>query len=344
MNLSPQEIIESGLLELYAIDALSGEELSLVETAIAEHQDVADEYDLVQATIIAYAQSEAIVPPARNRDRFFEAVEKDSNQIARFTATLPTTPFESNPEAQTTSQLPTTPFESNHLGQPTSALPTTPREEPMMRRVEQSEDEDAERQTLSLYPPDMNAQATGKPMMFALVASLLLFAVSSLFALQYYNKWKSTEGQLVALQEERGSLLARTARYSTDSSALAILASSTTKSGLLTSEAAAGMIKIENAPASRVKIAWSKENATALVRVENLPAPPEGMQYQLWALVGGKPVDAGMLPLKGDKGSESAFIEMKDIPQAELFAITLEKSGGVPSPTLEQMFVAGAVN
>ena len=321
---SPQEIIESGLLELYAIDALAGEELTLVETAIAEHQSVSDEYDRVQATMIAYAEAQAVNPPVHNRARFFEAIELTTPNTGNVSASLPLTPFEDNHVRQTVSELPTTPYNPTEL------------------RVETANE--TERPILNLYPSETTARATGKPMLFAMVASLLLFAVSSLFAFQYYNKWKNAEGQLVALQSERNSLIARTARYTADSSALAILASPSTKSINLTSETAAGFIQKEIAPSSRVKIAWSKENAMALVHVDKLPAPPEGMQYQLWALVGGKPVDAGMLPLTTSQENASAFVPMKDIPQAELFAITLEKAGGVPAPTLDQMFVAGAVN
>jgi anti-sigma-K factor RskA len=34
---------------------------------------------------------------------------------------------------------------------------------------------------------------------------------------------------------------------------------------------------------------------------------------------------------------------MKNIPRAQAFAITLEKKGGNPTPTMEQMFVMGSI-
>ncbi len=48
------------------------------------------------------------------------------------------------------------------------------------------------------------------------------------------------------------------------------------------------------------------------------------MQYQLWAIVDNQPVDAGMLEM--DKGH--MMVKMKNIPRAQLFAITLEQEGG----------------
>jgi anti-sigma-K factor RskA len=37
------------------------------------------------------------------------------------------------------------------------------------------------------------------------------------------------------------------------------------------------------------------------------------------------------------------LIPMKNIPKAEAFAITLEKAGGSPTPTLTAMYVMGKV-
>ena len=70
-----------------------------------------------------------------------------------------------------------------------------------------------------------------------------------------------------------------------------------------------------------------------------MPQPQAGQQYQLWAIVDGKPVDAGMVEIDPGK----ALHRMKNIPKAEAFAITLEKAGGSPTPTLTAMFVMGKV-
>jgi len=68
-----------------------------------------------------------------------------------------------------------------------------------------------------------------------------------------------------------------------------------------------------------------------------LPQAPSGKQYQLWALVDGKPVDAGMI------GDCNGLCRLKNIPRAQAFAITLEREGGSPTPTMDQMYVLGKV-
>jgi hypothetical protein len=73
----------------------------------------------------------------------------------------------------------------------------------------------------------------------------------------------------------------------------------------------------------------------------NLPATDKDHQYQLWALVNGKPVDLGVFDVKAD--TSQILVSMKDIVSAQTFAVTLEKRGGSPSPTMTQMIVAGNV-
>lgn len=74
----------------------------------------------------------------------------------------------------------------------------------------------------------------------------------------------------------------------------------------------------------------------------HLPANDETHQYQLWALVNGKPVDLGVFDVTGDKSK--ILVNMKEIASAQTFAVTLEKRGGSPSPTMDQMIVAGNVS
>lgn len=73
-----------------------------------------------------------------------------------------------------------------------------------------------------------------------------------------------------------------------------------------------------------------------------LPLNDEAHQYQLWALVNGKPVDLGVFDVKAD--AEHILVKMKEIGGAQAFAVTLEKRGGVASPTMEQMIAMGGVS
>jgi len=87
---------------------------------------------------------------------------------------------------------------------------------------------------------------------------------------------------------------------------------------------------------------WSKEKGEAFVAIQKLPPPPKGMQYQMWVLQGGKPIDLGVLP---DNMVETADMEKlpKQVMEGEAFAISLEKEGGSPTPTMENIYVLGKV-
>lgn len=90
---------------------------------------------------------------------------------------------------------------------------------------------------------------------------------------------------------------------------------------------------------AQVLVYWNPESQDVLLESINMPAVPEGSQYQLWTLVDGNPVDQGMLPLDDAEG----LAKMKSANLADAFAITLEPAGGSESPTLEQLIVLGAV-
>lgn len=77
---------------------------------------------------------------------------------------------------------------------------------------------------------------------------------------------------------------------------------------------------------------WSKDKGEAYVAMDALPAPPKGMQYQLWVIQNGKPVDMGVLPNSMANTPAMQKVNMS-ITTGEAFAISLEKEGGNPTPT-----------
>jgi anti-sigma-K factor RskA len=85
---------------------------------------------------------------------------------------------------------------------------------------------------------------------------------------------------------------------------------------------------------------WSKDKGDAYLSLVNMPPPPVGMQYQLWVIQDGKPVDMGMIP------NELVFGGMKKMDKTVLggqaFAISLEKEGGNPTPTT--VMVVGGIS
>jgi anti-sigma-K factor RskA len=96
-------------------------------------------------------------------------------------------------------------------------------------------------------------------------------------------------------------------------------------------------------PASNMMVYWNKQKRNVMVDQSRtkLPQNDPQHQYQLWALVNGKPVDLGVFDVKTDPGK--ILLEMKEIPAAQAFAVTLEKRGGSASPTMDQMVVLGNI-
>lgn len=97
---------------------------------------------------------------------------------------------------------------------------------------------------------------------------------------------------------------------------------------------------VSTSPDSKAIVYWNNLNHRVIINPTNLPAPPTGKQYQLWALLDGKPVNAGVFDITNDSVK---LQEVKTIENAQAFAITLENKGGVASPTLSAMYVMGTI-
>jgi anti-sigma-K factor RskA len=95
----------------------------------------------------------------------------------------------------------------------------------------------------------------------------------------------------------------------------------------------------EVSPGSYVTVYWDTSSKDVYLMINNLPQPATDRQYQLWALIDGKPVDLGLLQLKEEK--LIPMVKMKGVQAAQAFAITLEPKGGSVNPTMDQMYVIG---
>ena len=51
---------------------------------------------------------------------------------------------------------------------------------------------------------------------------------------------------------------------------------------------------VEKHPEAKATVFWDQKTKEVYLNAESLPKAPEGMQYQLWAIADGKPVNAGM--------------------------------------------------
>jgi anti-sigma-K factor RskA len=97
-----------------------------------------------------------------------------------------------------------------------------------------------------------------------------------------------------------------------------------------------------NSPESNIIIAFNPKEEKVMLDLHSMKIPKNDAehQYQLWALVDGKPVDLGVFDAESN---EIGLKAMKSIGVAQTFAITLEPRGGSVSPTLEKLMVIGNI-
>ena len=91
-------------------------------------------------------------------------------------------------------------------------------------------------------------------------------------------------------------------------------------------------------PNALASVYWNTSTEEVFLSIQNLKQISQDHQFQLWAIVNGKPIDAGVF----DSGY-AGLLKMKNIKGAAAFAVTIEPRGGRPSPTLETMQVVGTI-
>lgn len=165
-------------------------------------------------------------------------------------------------------------------------------------------------------------------------AAVILFIVSAALNFYYYNHYQQANEKYQALLTEKTSIQASMDVYK------ARLQEATASMQVIQNPVMA-IVKMAGVPGKENNLAtiyWNTQTKDVYVLSNQLPQAPAGKQYQLWAIVDGKPVDAGVLGTCGE-----GICRMKNIPAAQAFAITLEKQGGNPTPTLTEMYVMGKV-
>jgi len=165
---------------------------------------------------------------------------------------------------------------------------------------------------------------------YAFAACLALLLASTIALVTLYNKLQRSNTQLAALQNDkqqfanRVNLMDEQLQVFRDASFKFLKLQATPK-----------------APAgASITIAWSPARKKVMIDLGAMKMPKNDKQhqYQLWALVGNKPVDLGVFDASSDS---TAMKQMKSIASADAFAVTLEPRGGSISPTMDEMMVIG---
>jgi Anti-sigma-K factor rskA len=273
VSLERNDIIPSGLLELYVAGLTTGEETRQVQEWTALYPEVAAELAAIEAAVEAQAMANAVVPNVQIKDKILAAIVQDAQ------ATIPT------------------------IG------------------------------TQGKYVEMTTPQVVGKQRWKWLVAASILLLVGSI-GVYIMNNQNRTKGPELTVQPPK--LKPPTFQR--------ILADHDSLEKKMRGEADFVKIILKKAPNAAVDcdatIYWNKQSGDLYFDPCHLPNAPAGKQYQLWAMVNGKLVTAGVVITDGAAG-KFVVQKMSTFVNAESFAVTLEEKGGKDQPTLEQLFVSG---
>lgn len=94
----------------------------------------------------------------------------------------------------------------------------------------------------------------------------------------------------------------------------------------------AAMKGMPDVPGAFATVYWDTTSKDAYLLINNLPVPASDKQYQLWALLDGRPIDLGVIANEYFIRQDRLLLKAKNTQNAQAFAITLEKKGGNPTP------------
>ncbi len=176
----------------------------------------------------------------------------------------------------------------------------------------------------------MNA-ASSATFKFLVAACVVLIVVSTAIIYSLYHKWKDTEYKYVALLNEKNELAKNydLVKNSYDKTYADLTVVRDENAKIIT------LLATDTTKHYMARVFWNHQTHDAFIDVLSLPSPPSDKQYQLWALVGGKPVDAGVFEMDTAGGMQP----VKTVTGADAWAVTLEPKGGSFSPTLTQMYL-----
>lgn len=175
---------------------------------------------------------------------------------------------------------------------------------------------------------------------FSLVACIALLVISSVALYSAHDKLNSANEQIASLSTDREKFAATVSYIKNENKELQEIAA-------IASDPTWSSVKLAGtkiSPQANMMVYWHKQGQHVMVdntKME-LPENDETHQYQLWAIVKGKPVDLGVFDAQTQP--KKLLLPMKEVSDAQAFAVTLEKRGGSVAPTMEKMVVIGSVS
>jgi anti-sigma-K factor RskA len=305
--MNTKEYIESGIIESYVLGVTTVGESAEVERLALEYPEIQAEIESVSNTFENYALQFEKEPPAFLKDKIKAQLFSEPISADRFQAAV-------------------------HGGQTTVANEQIAGDSGQSINNEQlpinsKQIDENPREIVSL-----NDKSTPQRSIFSMAASWVLLALSIGGNIWFFSNWKNSEEKLVALETQNQVLAqegkALKASYQEE---VAILQNPDFKVITLAGQPVY--------PTAKALIYFDKNKKEVYLSAMKLPKAPTGKQYQLWAFVNGKPVDAGLIDENGN------ILKMKSFDKVEAFAISLEETGGSTTEAGPKgaVYVVGAV-
>ena len=194
-------------------------------------------------------------------------------------------------------------------------------------------------QEASIIPFDESAGKV-RILRYALVACVALLIISTAALFITYSKLNDAHDQIASLNLDKQKFAGVVSKLEFENQGLSNMAAMADSQEWAT----INMKGQAFSPNAKMKVYWNKKDKSVLVNyvAMDLPKTDQQHEYQLWALVNGKPVSLGVFG-KSDSTSNEALVKMQAIQEAQAFAVTLEPMGGSVNPTMDKLTVMGGV-
>ncbi|RZK16331.1 MAG: anti-sigma factor [Pedobacter sp.] len=175
---------------------------------------------------------------------------------------------------------------------------------------------------------------------FALVACVALLVVSTAALFITYNKLNDAHDQIASLNLDKEKFAGVVSQLEFENKGLDNMVAMNDSKEWATIRMAGQPFS----PKAKMNVYWNKVDKSVLINyvAMDLPKTDEKHEYQLWAMVDGKPVSLGVFG-KTDSTANEALQKMQTIQNAQAFAVTVEPMGGSVNPTMEKLSVFGGV-
>jgi anti-sigma-K factor RskA len=180
-------------------------------------------------------------------------------------------------------------------------------------------------QTKIITMQSSNANRGSSSARWVAAASVILLLGFGFLAYKYYS-------QVEELKTSNQSLAAE--KNAADSASNQLAAENKLMKELIENPNVAAVNMVPTTPGNpSASIYWDSTSSNVYMVVKNMPKLPSDKQYQLWALIDGKPKDLGLF----DIGDKKVILKMNNTQKADAFAITIENRGNTGGPNLGQL-------